>query len=362
MSPTPLEHRIKAMIRLGGPLSIADYMAEALGDPEHGYYMAREAIGAAGDFVTAPEVSQMFGELIGLWAVDTWMRLGRPDPFRLVELGPGRGTLMADALRAARIRPDFLGAARLHLVETSPKLRARQRQALAGGPLSPQWHDRVEEIAEGPAVVLANEFFDALPIRQWQRVGGLWRERVVGLDADGELAFGLGAGVLTASEVPGRLAGVPEGAILETGAVAAAMMEHLAERIVRSGGALLAIDYGTAQSGIGDSFQAVRAHQPVDPLDRPGEADLTAHVDFQALATAARRARAAVHGPMEQGDFLLALGLAERAGRLGADQDEAGRARITGEVARLVSAEEMGTLFKVMAVTRPGLVPAPWGA
>lgn len=362
MSPTPLEHRIKALIRLGGPLSIADYMAIVLGDPEHGYYMAREVFGAAGDFITAPDVSQMFGELIGLWAVDTWARLGRPDPFRMVELGPGRGTLMADALRAARVRADFLAAARLHLVETSPRLRLRQRQALAGSGVSPHWHDRVEEIGSGPAIIVANEFFDALPIRQYQKADGLWRERVVGLSPEGDLRIGLGAGILPVDQVPPGSRGAPDGSVQEVGAVAFGIMEHLAARLTREGGALLAIDYGTAESGVGDSFQAVRSHEPVDPLARPGEADLTAHVDFAALARAARGAGAAVHGPIGQGEFLLRLGLAERAGRLGADKDAATRERITAEVARLVAPEEMGTLFKVLAVTGRGLVPAPWAS
>lgn len=360
-SPTPLEHRIKAQIRLAGPMSIADYMAIALGDPEHGYYMAREVFGAGGDFVTAPEVSQMFGELIGLWAVDAWLKLGRPDPVRLVELGPGRGTLMADALRAARVRPDFIGAARLHLVETSQRLRARQRQTLAAAPLAPHWHDRAEDVPEGPAIIVANEFFDALPIRQYQRSQGIWRERVVGLDAEGALQIGLGTGVLPVEAVPARLRGAPDGSVLETNAVAAAVMEGLAGRIRRDGGLILAIDYGYRETAIGDSFQAVRAHAPVDPLARPGEADLTAHVDFEALAGAARRAGATVFGPLPQGDFLLRLGLAERAGRLGADKDPATRERITAEVTRLVAADEMGDLFKAMAVAAPGLVPAPWG-
>lgn len=362
MSPTPLEHRIKALIRLDGPLRIADYMAIVLGDPEHGYYMAREVIGASGDFVTAPEVSQMFGELVGLWAVDTWMRIGRPDPFLLVELGPGRGTLMADALRAARIRTDFLSAARLHLVETSPRLRARQKETLRAAPIAPEWLDRVEDLPEGPAIVVANEFFDALPIAQYVRTGGEWRERVVGLSDAGDLAFGLGLAVLPPPAVPPAARSAPEGSILEIGAAADAVMETVAARLVRSGGALLAIDYGTTRTAVGDSVQAVRAHAPVDPLARPGEADLTAHVDFEALGRAARRVGAAVHAPLEQGDFLLKLGLAERAGRLGADKDLATRERITGEVARLVAPEEMGTLFKVMAVTAPGVVPAPWSA
>jgi SAM-dependent MidA family methyltransferase len=362
MSPTPLEHRIKALIRLGGPMGLAEYMALALGDPEHGYYMAREPFGAAGDFITAPDVSQMFGELIGLWAVDTWMRLGRPAPFRLVELGPGRGTLMADALRAARVMPAFGEALRLHLVETSPRLRARQRQALAPMGVAPHWHDRVEEVPDGVAVVVANEFFDALPIRQYQKAQGLWRERVVGLDAADRLVLGLGAGLMTPEEIPPRLRRAPDGVVIEVGAVAAGIMAGLARRIAVDGGALLAIDYGYAETALGDSFQAVRAHAPVDPLARPGEADLTAHVDFEALARVAAAAGARVYGPIGQGDFLLRLGIEERAGRLGADKDEATRARLVGEVARLVAPAEMGTLFKALVVATPGLVPAPFGA
>jgi SAM-dependent MidA family methyltransferase len=357
----PLEHRIKALIRLAGPLTVADYMALCLGDPEHGYYMAHDPFGAGGDFVTAPEVSQMFGELIGLWAIDTWERLGRPDPVLVVELGPGRGTLMADALRAARLVPAFLAAARLHLVEMSPLLRERQAKSLAGAPLAPAWHGGIAELPAGPAIVVANEFFDALPIRQYVKTGGIWRERVVGLDAEENLAFGLGPGVLDAAAVPPDARGAPDGAVLETGAVAGAVMAALAGRIVAEGGALIAIDYGYGRAAPGDSFQAVHRHGYADPLAGPGEVDLTAHVNFEALAAAARAAGASAHALMDQGRFLLRLGLAERAGNLGATADEAVRDRLTAEVNRLVHPDEMGTLFKVLAVTRPGLTPAPWG-
>lgn len=357
----PLEHRIKALIRLAGPLTIADYMAICLGDPEHGYYMARDPFGANGDFVTAPEVSQMFGELIGLWAVDTWDRLGRPSPFHLVELGPGRGTLMADALRAARLAPGFLAAARLHLVETSPILRDRQARRLASAGTPPMWHSAIATLPQGPAIVLANEFFDALPIRQYSKIGGIWRERVVGLDADDALAFGIGAGVLDGADIPADARGAPDGAVLETAASANAITTALAERIVADGGALLAIDYGYGHAAPGDSFQAVYRHAYADPLAAPGEADLTAHVNFEALARAATNAGATAHPLLTQGDFLMRLGLAQRAGSLGASADEAVRARLTGEVNRLVHPDEMGTLFKVLAVTRAGLTPAPWG-
>ena len=358
MGATPLDHRLKALIRLNGPISIADYMAICLSDPEHGYYMARDPFGAKGDFVTAPEVSQMFGELIGLWAVDTWLNAGQPPAFHLVELGPGRGTLMLDALRAARVMPAFLAAARVSLVETSPRLAAIQQQRLGDAGIRAHWLTHIDQIPEGPAIIIANEFFDALPIRQFERHQGLWRERVVGLDAADQLAFGLGTGTLPTDEVPPALRGAHDGDIIELAPAAYAIAATLADRIARSGMALLAIDYGYATTSTGDSFQAVRAHAPVDPLARPGEADLTALVNFEALARAARRAGAAVQGPIEQGSFLLALGLAERAGRLGSDKDRHQREAITADVHRLVSAEEMGTLFKVLAITRPGLTTA----
>jgi SAM-dependent MidA family methyltransferase len=355
VSPTPLEHRIRAIVRLEGPMSVHDYMGLCLSDPEHGYYMAREPFGAAGDFVTAPEVSQMFGELIGVAIVECWERLGRPAPFRLVELGPGRGTLMADLLRVSRRIPAFLAAARLGLVETSPRLRARQAATLAGAPLKATWYDRVEDVPEGPLFVVANEFFDALPVRQFEKAGGAWHERVVGLDETGALAFGLGPTTLPAESQPGFMVDAEEGAIIEVSPASVAVMRHLAGRIARDGGVVLAIDYGYEGPAFGDTFQAIRSHTHVDPLGRPGEADLTAHVDFTALARAARGEGATTAGPIEQGDFLLALGITERAGRLGADKDEATREAIVAQVARLVSPDEMGSLFKVLAVTSPGL-------
>lgn len=355
MTATPLERRIKARIRLDGPMSVFEFMGTCLGDPEHGYYMAREPFGAQGDFVTAPEVSQMFGEVIGAFLVEAWERLGRPAPFQLVEFGPGRGTLMADCLRVARRAPAFVAAARLGLVETSARLRSRQAATLAGGPLAPTWYGTADEIPAGPLIAVANEFFDALPIRQFQRDGGVWRERMVGLDDTGGLAFGLGPSALPGADLPRRLAAAQEGTIVEVSPIGVSIMAGLAARIASAGGVLLAIDYGYAGPAFGDTFQAVRAHASVDALERPGEADLTAHVDFSALAATARGAGAAVHGPVEQGDFLLALGLAERAGRLGADKDEAARADIVAQVERLVGADEMGSLFKVIAVTRPGV-------
>jgi SAM-dependent MidA family methyltransferase len=358
MTATPLEHRLKALIRLGGPISIADYMSICLGDPQHGYYMAHDPFGVKGDFVTAPEVSQMFGELIGLWAVDLWLNAGAPKPVHLVELGPGRGTLMIDAMRAARVKPEFVTNARVHMVETSPRLTAIQWDRLAEAGIAADWHERIDQLPAGPAIIIANEFFDALPIRQYQRAQGIWRERAVGLDVHDRLAFGAGTSVLSMEDVPPDLRVADDGAILELAPTAYAIAEVLASRIARQGLGLIAIDYGYTQTALGDSFQAVRRHAPVDPLARPGEADLTALVNFEALARAAERGGAVPHGPVEQGDFLLRLGLAERAGRLGADKDRAMRDGIAADVQRLVGAEEMGSLFKVLAITAPGLTPA----
>jgi SAM-dependent MidA family methyltransferase len=352
----PLADRIKALIRHDGPMSVASYMALALGDPEHGYYATREPFGRGGDFVTAPEVSQMFGELIGLWCLVVWQRMGSPERFELVELGPGRGTLMADLWRAASIRRGFVEAARVHLVETSRRLRAAQAETLAHLPRPPVWHDDIASLPLGPAIIVANEFFDALPVRQFALTEDGWRERLIGLDDDGELAFGLGPGRLEAEATD-----APVGTIIETCRPAGAIAGALASRVAAQGGAFLAIDYGYAE-GCGDTLQAVRAHAFADPLSEPGRADLTAHVDFGALANAARGAGARVHGPMTQGDFLVKLGLLDRAASLGADKAADARGELTAAVERLAGPSGMGTLFKVLAATSPRFVPPPFDA
>ncbi|ODN71493.1 Prolipoprotein diacylglyceryl transferase [Methylobrevis pamukkalensis] len=280
-----------------------------------------------------------------------WQKMGAPARVALVELGPGRGTLMADALRAAAVRPDFRRALEVHLVETSARLRARQAEALAGA--APVWHDDIASLPDLPRIVIANEFFDALPVRQYVKTGAGWLERVVGLSQDGEsLAFGLGPGRPDPAELPEDAAGAPQGAIVEVARPAAAIMARLAEDAVRHGGAILAIDYGHARSGVGDTLQALRHHAFTDPLAEPGLADLTAHVDFAALARAARGAGAQVDPVTTQGDFLLALGLVERAGTLGAGKDAATQEALRAAVTRLAGngPGEMGELFKVLVV------------
>jgi NADH dehydrogenase [ubiquinone] 1 alpha subcomplex assembly factor 7 len=351
---TPLAQKLVRQIEAFGPITIADYMAACLGDPEHGYYMTREPFGAAGDFITAPEISQMFGELIGLWAASCWQHMGSPARFTLVEIGPGRGTLMADALRAAAIVPGFVEAAEIALVETSPRLRQIQHETLASHRVA--WFDRVEDLPDGPAILIANELFDALPIRQFVRVQDGWAERMVGVE-DGRLTFGLRPG----AAIDGVDIVVPEGAVIEIAAASASIMSVLADRLNRFGGALLAIDYGHAESGHGDTLQALRQHEFDDPLGHPGEADLTVHVDFAALAASARAEGARASAVWTQGDFLIALGLLERAGRLGAGKDAATQDAIRAAVQRLAGPEAMGSLFKVLCVTGGDLAVPPFG-
>lgn len=353
---TPLAEKLVARIRTNGPMTVAEYMAACLGDPEYGYYMRREPFGRDGDFVTAPEVSQMFGELIGAWTMLAWEAMGAPSPFVLAELGPGRGTLMADLLRAARVRPAFGAAARIHLVETSPRLRDRQRTTLADVGTPVTWCQGIDDLPSGALLVIANEFFDALPVHQFVRAADGWAERMVGADDDGGLTFGLRPADGPVSAVDS--APPPEGAVVETSPAASAIVAALAGRIARDGGAGLFIDYGYEGPAFGDTLQAVRQHGYDAPLAVPGDADLTAHVDFGALSESARDAGAAVRPLMTQAAFLLRMGLAERASQLGRGKDRKTQETITAAVNRLCGPDEMGTLFKVMAIAQPGLALA----
>ena len=353
---TALKRELRHLIAAEGPLTVARYMALCLGHPRHGYYTTRDPLGAGGDFTTAPEISQMFGELIGLWAIETWAAMGAPERLRLIELGPGRGTLMSDLLRTVRVIPAFLDAATVHLIETSPVLRARQQSALQAASAPVAWHESVSDVPEGPAIVIANEFFDALPVRQFVRTGEGWRERLVGLDNRSELVFGLAA-----EPEPQLTAVAPLGAVLEWPEAALAIAEPLASRIARQGCAALVIDYGYKGPAFGDTLQAVQRHAYVDPLAEPGEADLTVHVDFDKLDRAARVGGARTFGPMGQGDFLRALGIEARAAALKTratpDQGagiEAALKRLTGD-----EAGDMGALFKVFAFAHPGLAMLP---
>lgn len=346
-----LEERLKRRIRAFGPITLADYMAAALTDPEEGYYRRRDPLGAAGDFVTAPEVSQVFGELIGAWAAISWRQMDCPDPFCLVEIGPGRGTLMADALRATKTVPGFHQAIRLHLVEVGERLMERQRAALSDWRVT--WHAELADVPEGPAVVLANEFLDTLPIRQLVRDGSGWEERLVGL-RDDEFAYVFGPTALSGL-VPPNLADALPGTTVEVSPARIAVVDLLSRRLVAQGGAALLIDYGPPESRAGGTFQAIRAHKTWSPLAEPGTADITSHVDFGELARAARLAGAAVHGPVGQGLFLERLGIRPRVDRL-AQRD----ASMPEALARLIDFDQMGTLFQAIAITHPDL-PVPAG-
>lgn len=340
---TALKRLLLRQIAAQGPISVAEYMTLCLLHPEHGYYTTRDPLGAQGDFTTAPEISQMFGEMLGLWLAQVWLDQGAPAPVTLAELGPGRGTLMADILRATTRVPGFHAAVQVHLVEASPVLRAAQTSRLAAH--APQFHTSADTLPDQPLLLVANEFFDALPIRQFQRKGGGWAERMISADAEG-LFFGLAPPILLA-DLSHRLDDTREDQIVETCTPVRPVMEAISARIAAHGGAALIVDYGDWRSR-GDTFQALRGHAHDDPLAHPGEADLTAHVDFEALAQAATPLRASPLTP--QGVFLERLGITQRA------QDLAGK--LTGPALenhiaahrRLTHPQEMGQLFKVLAL------------
>ncbi|WP_426220853.1 class I SAM-dependent methyltransferase [Methylobacterium sp. NFXW15] len=350
---TPLGREIAAIIRETGPIGIDRYMALCLGHPVHGYYRTRDPLGARGDFTTAPEITQMFGELVGAWVAFVHRAISASEPLVLAELGPGRGTLMADALRALAAAAPGVRIAP-HLVETSPVLRKAQEQRLAGSGAT--WHDVANALPDGPAIILANEFFDCLPVRQFVRTAGGWHERLVGLGQDGDFVFGLAP-----DPAPGLKAEAPQGAVVSVPGPGLDLVRSLARRVCAQGGVVLIFDYGHARPGFGDTLQALSGHTFADPLAAPGEADLTCHVDFAALALAAREAGAAIHGPADQGDFLAALGLHERAARLRLRADDHQAEAIDAAVARLTDSrpEGMGRLFKVMALSAPTLGPLP---
>lgn len=358
---TTLADRLRRLIEEHGPISVARFMALALAHPGQGYYARRDPLGRAGDFTTAPEISQLFGELIGLCLAQHWLDLGRPPRVLLVELGPGRGTLMADALRAARIVPGFRDAAAVHLIETSPALRERQAAALPG--VAARWHDELRGVPEdAPILLVANEFLDALPIRQFVRHAGRWRERLVTVDEEGRFRFVLAprATPMPAIADPATDA-LPDGTLLELGPAREAVAEAIAQRVVAQGGLALLIDYGRAEPlMLGDTFQAVRAHHKVDPLTMPGETDLSAHVDFASLARRARAAGAEAHGAVAQGLLLQRLGIGLRLHRLLQRADEAQRELLLGGAARLTQPDQMGELFQALAFTAPG-APIPPG-
>ncbi|AVO36702.1 class I SAM-dependent methyltransferase [Pukyongiella litopenaei] len=349
-----LRDLIAARISETGPITVADYMADCLLHPEHGYYATRDPLGAAGDFTTAPEISQIFGELLGLALAQAWLDQGRPAPFVLAEPGPGRGTLMADILRATRAVPGFAEAAQVTLIEASPTLRKIQAERLSNH--TPRWLDRLDQLPDLPLFLVANEFFDALPIRQFLRDGGGWREKRIALDG-GRLVFGL----TDPAPQPGlahRLADTGDGDMVEICPAAAPMAGEIAARIAGHGGAALIVDYGGWRSR-GDTLQALCAHRFTDPLDAPGSADLTAHVDFEPLAAAAIASACAASPLISQGVFLERLGITARAQALAEGLAGAALDDLVAAHRRLTHPDEMGNLFKVLGLYPNGAAPLP---
>ncbi len=358
---TPLEERLIDLIKLKGPITVADYMTDALTHPHEGYYMQGIPIGAEGDFTTAPEISQVFGELIGLWLVEAWQGMGSPAVFNLIELGPGRGVLMADILRAARLRPGFAKAAQVWLLETSGRLRLEQQKRLKVTEAKPLWADDYADIPPAPALIVANEFFDCLPIRQFERIKSGWRERLVGLDEETErLAFTLGKTPPPPDYNLPSLDESEEGDIFEISFETKKFTAEICKTLIEQGGHALIIDYGHMARGLGDTLQAVKNHHYWPPLATPGRADLTAHVDFETLADAAIEAGAAVYGPVTQGRFLERLGLPFRVESLCRQQTPENADAIRIAAARIASPGAMGEIFKVMCLSAPTL-PVPAG-
>ncbi|MEM7041885.1 MAG: SAM-dependent methyltransferase [Pseudomonadota bacterium] len=349
---TPLQSLIQQRIRAGGPITVADFMDLALNHPDDGYYQTKEPFGAAGDFVTAPEISQVFGELIGLWLATAWAEAGRPASCRLVELGPGRGQLMADILRATAMVPGFQRAADVHLVETSKRLRAHQRTTLSSHAIA--WHKRLNSVPDGPIFLVANEFFDALPAHQLIRTESGWAERQVTFDGDG-FAFTTGDAPSALVGSLDRLETTEPGQIAEISPLREKLAQSIGERIRRDGGVAMIIDYGAwVDRSTGDTLQAVRDHRPVDPLRLPGEVDLTTQVDFKRLGEAAAEGGADIYGPVPQGTFLRTLGIEVRTAALLERADPDQQRNLREALFRLTDASAMGEAFKVLVLAAPG--------
>jgi len=348
--------RIAALIAAQGPISVAEFMTLV----NSAYYAARDPFGSGGDFITAPEISQTFGEMLGLWCVQVWHDQGKPKHTRLVELGPGRGTLMADVLRAARVMPDFLDDLEVVLVEASPTLKEAQQEKLKDIRVPVRWVSQFDSsLSDRPLFLLANEFFDALPIRQFVKTARGWCERMITTDPNGALIFALSPVPAPDAVIPSDRVGASEGAVYERADPARSLMEDIAHTIARNGGGALIVDYGYNEPGFGETLQAVSEHAFATILDAPGESDLSAHVDFLALVAAAKGAGASVFGPTTQGEFLQNLGIVRRTEQLVASRKPTDLSLWT-DVDRLIAPEQMGTLFKALAIL-PVAAPQPPG-
>lgn len=344
---TPLKSRIIKHIKTSGSLPLAEYMHWCMADPKDGYYANQEAIGSKGDFITAPEISQMFGEMIGIWAVETWEALNKPPELNLVELGPGKGTLMQDLLRIGNAVPEFLKAAHVQMIETSEKLIKTQKETL-GEYDNIAWQKSIKDIPNQPTLIIANEFLDVLPVRQYIKTKNEWSEHAINVDENDELIWTLGTGILDKESLPENANQEPEGAVFEISTIREAFIANTSELLNENSGAALFIDYGHSKTDFGDTVQAMRAHGYADILKEPGLADLTAHVDFNALSNIAKKAGMNVKPLSPQGEFLLGKGLIERAGQLGREQSPEIQEQLTQQAERLALPDEMGNLFKVL--------------
>lgn len=369
---TTLKQRIIDLIALNGPISVAEYMNLCLSDPQHGYYMTREPFGRKGDFITAPEISQLFGEILGIWCFMQWQALQAsaaqknlnispkaPRKITLSEIGPGRGTLMKDILRALKqLAPDIVHSIKVVMIETSPRLQAIQKQTLNESGFCITWNNTLEAQNDNPLILVANELFDALPIRQFVKLNGHYQERMVGLNEQKELCFLGGSTSIDQALLPSGHQLEPTGSIFEISPARSALMQQIAELILKNSGAALLIDYGYIKPGFADTLQALKDHKFDDVFAHPGEADLTSHVDFSALNEIAKKLNCK-SAMTTQGEFLLSLGILERAGQLGYGKDIAMQEQIKNDVERLASPTQMGNLFKVLAISSNDISPIP---
>ncbi len=355
---TELQSILSETIQRDGPMPVDQWMSLCLSDPDHGYYTTRQPFGKHGDFTTAPEISQMFGELLGLWTAVVWQQMGSPSHFQLIELGPGRGTLMADALRAAGGVPGFSDAASVHMVETSPVLIDVQKKNLAQSGVQPSWHTTLDDVPTGPIILIGNEFLDALPIRQMLKDGNAWRERCVDINDD-QFQFVMGDAI-DAEQIPEPFRTAPDASIFETSPISHDIVTAICNRLCNDGGAALLIDYGHTDPGLGDTLQAVKDHAYADPLKNPGQQDLTAHVDFASVARTARDSGARLWGPITQGDLLERLGISARATSLLVNATKQQAVELASARQRLTAPGGMGRLFKAVAICHPD-APAPPG-
>ncbi len=357
---TPLELRLRHIIKTAGSISVARFMQIALSDPEYGYYQTRDPLGVRGDFITSPEISQIFGEIIGLWCVVTWQNAGRPRNIILVELGPGRGTLMSDILETTKkVSQEFINALKVHLIETSPALKKLQKAVLRDYEIT--WHNDIETIPSEPALIIANEFFDALPTEQYVMTKDGWYQRHITVDQEYDKLSFINVPITKEESpiFPHQISNAKIGSIFERNDISEGIMKSIAERTRDNGIASLIIDYGHTQTQLGGTLQAVKSHNYHNPLTDMGEIDLTSHVDFEALAATSESLGTRVHGPITQRDFFRTLGIQQRTAILAAKAKGGQVSLLLEGSRRLIAKDGMGTLFKVMAITpKRGETPA----